>query len=186
MGAIDNDVFDDETLVKKFQQTAHREFLDEVVRRNFDRVYRFVASMVSSVTDTDDIVQDVLVAVIRNISSFRGESKFSTWIYKIACNRVRRFFETSERNFVNLDDEQLDIIEAKPPEHTAESRELAEQIDVAISGLSPMLRAAILLTSVEGLTPEEAAAVENCSVDNIHWRIHKARKILRERLKEFL
>ncbi|MDR1959421.1 MAG: RNA polymerase sigma factor [Planctomycetaceae bacterium] len=176
----------DEILIQEYQRTGNRELLDEVVRRNFDRVYRFVASMVTSNDSVDDLVQDVLTSVVRNIGKFHGRSRFSTWIYQITQNRVRRFLETSARNFMYLDDEQAERIEAKPWEETVDSKELMKQIDSVIAELSPALRTAILLTGVEGLTPEEAAIVENCSVANIHWRIHKARIILRRRLKEYL
>ena len=67
-----------------------------------------------------------------------------------------------------------------------ETNELKRLIDTAISELSPALRAAMLLTTVEGLSPEEAAAIEGCTTANIYWRVHKARGILKEKLKKHL
>ena len=139
--------------------------------------------MIGETQAVDDLVQDVLLNVVRGIDRFRGESTFSTWIYRIAANRVQRYFEETKKNVPTLEAEQLETV-ADRNHDPSEATELKHLIDAAIAELSPALRAAMLLTTVEGLTPEEAAAVEGCSAENIHWRVHKARKILKERLQK--
>ena len=174
----------DDELFKRYRQLHDPALLDELVRQNFDRIYRFVASMLDKRHPVDDLVQDVLLNVVRNIDRFRGESSFATWVYQIAANRVCRYFDEEKKFVPTIEAKQLESI-ADRDQSIAETNELRHRIDAAIADLSPPLRAAMLLTTVEGLTPEQAAEVENCTAANIHWRVHKARKILKERLKKY-
>jgi len=175
----------DDELFARYRQSNEPALLDELVRRNFDRVYRFVASMLGRRDAVDDLVQDVLLNVVRNIGQFRGESAFSTWIYRIASNRVHRYLEKENKAVPTVEREQLEAVVDKHRD-SPEANELKHLIDAAITELSPALRAAMLLTTVEGLTPDEAAVVEGCTAANIHWRVHKARGILREKLKDYI
>jgi RNA polymerase sigma-70 factor (ECF subfamily) len=174
----------DDELFAQYRQSHEPELLDDLINRNIDRIYRFVASMLGRQESVEDIVQEVLLNVIRSIDQFRGESAFSTWIYRIASNRVYRYLEKERKSVPTIEAEQLEAVVDKPRD-SPETNELKQLIDSAISDLSPALRAAMLLTTVEGLTPEQAAAVEGCTADNIHWRVHKARKILKEKLKRY-
>ena len=171
----------DDELFARYRQTNEPALLDELVSRNIDRIYRFVASMLGNRETVDDLVQDVLLSVVRNIDQFRGESAFSTWIYRITSHRVHRYFEQIQKSIPTIEAEQLEAV-ADKHQDSPETNELKRLIDAAIGELSPALRAAMLLTTVEGFSPEEAAVVEGCTVANIHWRVHKARKILKERL----
>lgn len=175
---------DDEEILEQFSRTGDNTLLEELIRRHFDRIYRFVGSMVGKREGIDDIVQDVLLSVVRNIDRFRGNSALTTWIYRIASRRVYRHLEMTRKAVPTVDAEHAERIAAKE-DTTPESREMKNLLDEAIKELSPALRTAILLTTVEGLSPEEAADVEGCTTANIHWRIHKARKILKERLKKY-
>ncbi|MDR0327537.1 MAG: RNA polymerase sigma factor [Planctomycetaceae bacterium] len=175
----------DDELFTRYRQTHEPALLDELIHQNIDRIYRFVASMMGRRESVDDLVQDVLLNVIRSIDQFRGESAFSTWVYRIAANRVYRYLEKERKSVPTIESEQLEAV-ADKLRNTPETNELKLLIDAAIEELSPALRTAMVLTTVEGLTPEEAAAVENCTAANIHWRVHKARKILKERLKKYI
>jgi RNA polymerase sigma factor (sigma-70 family) len=75
---------------------------------------------------------------------------------------------------------------AAAPDSQLLSAELSADIEQALGELSPTLRAAMVLTSLQGLSPTEAAEVEECSTSTMYWRIHEARKQLRQRLKEHL
>jgi DNA-directed RNA polymerase specialized sigma24 family protein len=98
---------------------------------------------------------------------------------------VYRYLDKERKSVPTIEHEQLAMVAAKHRD-SPETNELKHLIDVAISELSPALRAAMLLTTVEGLTPEEAAAaIEGCTAANIHWRVHKARRILREKLRDY-
>ena len=179
----------EDELLARYRQTHEPALLDELVRRNFDRVYRFVASMVGRSIEgereaVDDLVQDVLLNVVRNIGKFRGDSALATWIYRIASNRVYRYFEEKKKFVPTIESEQLEAV-VDQHRDSPETNELKYLIDTAIMDLSPALRAAMLLTTVEGFSPEEAAAVEGCTTANIHWRVHKARTILKRKLQKY-
>ena len=171
-------------LFARYRQSNEPALLDELVRQNFDRIYRFVASMVGRKDAVDDLVQDVLLNVVRNIDQFRGESAFATWIYRIASNRVHQYLDKERKSVPTMEHEQLARIADKHRD-SPETNELKRLIDAAIAELSPALRAAMLLTTVEGLSPEEAATIEGCTTANIHWRVHKARGILKEKLRDY-
>jgi RNA polymerase sigma factor (sigma-70 family) len=98
---------------------------------------------------------------------------------------VYRYLDKERKAVPTMEAEQLEAVIDKQRD-TPETNEMKHLIDSAISDLSPALRAAMLLTTVEGLTPEQAAAACGCTADNIHWRVHKARKILREKLQKYL
>lgn len=176
----------DEALIEKYRQGKDKTLLEELLRRNFDRIYRYVASMVRNPDCVDDLVQDVFLLIVRNIDGFRGESRFSTWAYRIAARRVYRHFETVAKTESACDPQSLEIAGEENDSKVFELSELNEKIEAAVAQLSPALRSAILLTCVEGFSPERAAEVEGCSVDNIHWRVHKARKILKLKLENYL
>ncbi len=72
------------------------------------------------------------------------------------------------------------------PDRAREGVELGEAIEAGLSSLTPSLRAAIVLTAIQGLEPSEVARIEGCATATIYWRIHRARKVLKERLKEHL
>jgi len=207
----DNEIF------LQYRQSREPALLEELVRRNFDRIYRFVASMLGKQRDgkrkavgkwdvVDDLVQDVLLNIVRGIDRFRGESAFSTWIWRIATNRVYRYFEETKKFVPTLETEQLETmtdsargrfcldsasvsgrfcLDFAGNHNVAIANEWNQRITAAIAELSPALRAALLLTTVEGLSPDQAAEVEGCTAANIHWRVHKARKILKEKLKDY-
>lgn len=72
------------------------------------------------------------------------------------------------------------------PDSEATGSELVSQVESAIAALSPKLRAAIVLTALQGLSAREASAIENCGEATMHWRVHEARKQLKHRLREYL
>lgn len=177
---------DDETLIEHYRQNKDKSLLDMLLHRNFDRVYRFVASMVQDRNAVDDLVQDVFLAVIKNLDGFRRDSRFSTWVYRIAANRTYRYFETNSAKPIVYDTESLENESTDNTSQAVELKELNDIVDAAVAELSPALRSALLLTGVEGFSPEEAAEIEGCTTDNIHWRVHKARKLLKLKLAEYL
>jgi len=145
--------------------------------------YRLVLSNVAA----DDITQDVFVQVMRNAHKFRGESKFSTWLYQITMNMAKAYFR-KQASSRELPADQISDLQNKEssPEQLTMHTELAKQIEQALTQLSEKLRAAIVLTSVECLSAKEAATIAGCSTATMHWRIHQARKQLKQLLHGYL
>ena len=176
----------DEQLVARSQASECAESLDELLRRHLRKVRSLVFSMVLNHARADDLTQEVFLRAIRGLKSFRAEAKFSTWLFRIAWNVLQD--ERSQRESVLDDAELLDAL-ASPsdgPIRVALQRELDQQIEAGLAALSPKLRAAIVLTSMQQLGVEEAAELEGCSTATMYWRIHEARRQLQARLATYL
>ena len=147
-----------------------------------------ISQMITNDADVDDLTQEVFLRAIRNISSFRGESQFSTWLYRIAMNTTHSFLRGKSRRepaTVEVPAGQVDC-RASTPERLAMADELDDAITAAVGSLPPALRAALVLTTLQGLGAREAARIEGCTAATMYWRIHKARKILKKRLDKYL
>ena len=165
--------------------------LDELMERHLAKVRSVVFRMVLDEAVADDLTQDVFLKVFRNLDSFRGESQFATWLYRVALNVAHDFLRSAGRLRVEYHAEfhgelpQPESRDAKPEQAVLRS-ELLGEIERALSGLSPALRAAMVLTVLEQLSPAEAATIEDCTVDTMYSRIHAARKQLKQSLKHYL
>ncbi len=177
----------DEQLLAEYQASASPAVLDELVARHLGAVRNVAFRMVLCNAMADDITQDVFVKVMHHASSFRGDAKFSTWLYRIAINTAK---EHLRRRRVTLEFSGNDDHATSPnhdrPEQQAMDGELATEIEQALAQLSTKLRAALVLTAIERLSVKEAAEIEGCSTATMHWRIHQARKQLKQRLHRYL
>ena len=147
-----------------------------------------IYAMVLNDADADDLSQEVFVRVIRGLRGFRGKAKFSTWLYATTMNTVRSFLSRppgSQRVADDVLKAQADGREGGP-DTAAMAGELDGQIAAALGSLPPQLRAAVVLTAVQGIGIREAARVERCAVPTMYWRLHKARKLLKKRLDRYL
>lgn len=143
--------------------------------------------MVMDHAAADDITQEVMVRAIGGLGSFKRESLLSTWITRIALNTTYTYLERRHRQWT----EPLPTVAVDPtfehsPTHVAIGKELDARIQSSLQQLTPKLRAAIVLTAIQGVSPGEAAEIEQCTVSTMHWRIHEARKQLRNHLKEYV
>jgi RNA polymerase sigma-70 factor (ECF subfamily) len=135
----------------------------------------------------DDLTQETFLRVFRGLSSFGGRSQFATWLHRIAMNVVYSHFDRCGRSPVMFRAEVPDTsVEESRPECTAVQNELELDIEAALATLSPRLRAAIVLTCLEGKSSSEAADIEGCSTAAMYGRVHEARKRLTERLARHL
>lgn len=157
------------------------------VREYLPVVRRIVFPMVLDHNDTDDITQEVMVKAIRGLQEFRGDAKLSTWVTRIALNTTFTFLERRKRRSAeSLRTAPVDRSLDDSPPHAAIGNELDAKVRSSLEELSPKLRAAIVLTAIHGISPRDAAEIEECEVSTMHWRIHEARKQLERRLGGFL
>lgn len=161
---------------------------DALVRRHVGDIRAMIYPMVLNDADADDLTQEVLLRVVRGIDRFRGEAQFSTWLYRITLNTVRNFLSRQNRRQVASDEALDDRADRRAdlPEELAMAGELDGAIASALQSLSPTLRAAIVLTTLQGLGVREAARIEECSTATMYWRVHKARKLLERDLARHL
>ncbi len=175
----------DEVLVTRFREVGCENSASELVRRHLRRVRAVIFPMVLDHTVADDLAQETFLRAWRGLNGFRAEARFSTWLTRIAWNVVRDEVARRERRPLSL--HEADPVEfGNRPDAAVLYRELDGQIQSALSELTPKLRAAIVLTGLQQLSPEDAAELEGCTVATMYWRIHKARRILEQRLSGYL
>jgi RNA polymerase sigma-70 factor (ECF subfamily) len=147
-----------------------------------------------------DVTQETFVRAWRGLATFRGESAFYTWLYRIAVNTARKSLADSRRDPVvtesalrgndDEDDEtsrRMDALsDVETPEAVLASREIARAVNDAVQGLSEDLRQAVTLREIEGLSYEEIAHVMDCPIGTVRSRIYRAREAIAQRLKPLL
>jgi RNA polymerase sigma-70 factor, ECF subfamily len=173
-----------EELVQRAKAGDGRAF-EELVRRYRARIYALCLHLTGSRSDADDITQDVFVRAYRKLESFEGRSEFFTWLYRIAMNRAfnaRR--DGARRRTSDLDDPRVQaavqVDASGDPRRQAELRQRYARLVNALDELSPTLKAAVVLVALQGLSHEEAGIILDCPSGTVAWRIHEARKQLRE------
>lgn len=184
----------DSDLVKRAQNGDARAF-DALVTKYRGRVFSMTYSLVQNQDDAWDLAQEAFIKAWRAIGSFKGDSGFYTWIYRIAHNGAydwlrKRRLESAGEFDDNLAGHQPDpTAEAVPhpvprPDQAMSHGELKARIQAAIQQLSPDHRTAILLKEVEGLKYHEIAEVMGTSIGTVMSRLFYARKKLQELLKD--
>ena len=179
-----------EQLVEAARNGDPRAF-EALVKRYRHRIFALALHMTGSPSDADDITQDAFVRAFKNIHRFEGRSEFFTWLYRIALNRalnVRR--DNKRRRTTDLDDPRVTVAIAVDsggnPQRALELRETYTHLVRAFDRLSPLLRTTIALTMMQGLSYPEAAVVLDTTEGTIAWRIHEARKQMRQAIEATL
>ena len=177
----------DEELIAAVRRGDDPGALDELVQRHLPAVRRLVFPMILDDSAADDVTQEVFLRAIRGLSGFDGRSKFSTWLFRISKNTALTWLERQTRARATRQSDAADLVAvATAPDRGLLAAEMSADVEAALGELSPALRAAVVLTALEGLSPAEAAEIEECSTSTMYWRIHEARKQLRGRLQEHL
>lgn len=162
---------------------------EELVRLYEKRVLALTRRMCKNPEDAAEAAQEAFFAAWQGLGSFRGDSSFSTWIYRLASNAcvdlLRR--EGKRRAAASLDDEELnlDLPASLPsPQEEAERRELREQIEEGLRALPPEYRAALVLREMQQLRYDEIGEVLGLDIGTVKSRISRGRKKLRAFLLE--
>lgn len=145
---------------------------EELVRRHRDRVHRVALRLLDDEREAEDAAQDAFVQAWRSLGSFRGDSAFTTWLYRITVNRCLNM-RRGRRLTVPLAGDQQSRQPSTPD--VVESRLELADVRRAIAQLTPEQRAALVLRELEGCTYEELANVLQCSVSAVKSRLHRAR-----------
>jgi RNA polymerase sigma-70 factor (ECF subfamily) len=168
-------------------QQGDREALRALFEAHKDRVYSIALySMEGDHAVAADVTQQIFLKLITRIGQFRGNSEFTTWLYRLVVNECldeRR----KRRRFVPL--AEFSLVSKTPHESATDKsfarREMATQVQAAIAELRPKLRMPILLKYVEGLSYEEIASVLGCSKGTVGSRLNRGHKALARRLEHF-
>ena len=142
----------------------------------------------------EDIAQETFIKAYKSLSSFRGDSAFYTWLYRIGINAAKNFLVAQKRrasntssNFDIEDAENFEeggkLRELATPESELISKQIAQTVNQALNELPQELRTAITLREIEGLSYEEIASVMNCPTGTIRSRIFRAREVISVKLQ---
>ena len=155
-------------------------------------VYRMALSFVKDATEAEDVAQEAFLKAFRDLASFRGESRFSTWLISIALNEARRRLRRqSTVQMESLDESPDEGSKVSPallrdwreiPSEALERREIRAILQDAIGHLSPIYREVLVLRDVEELSIEETAGALAISISSVKVRLHRARIMLQKEL----
>lgn len=181
-------------LVKRAQR-GERGAFDLLVLRYQHKVIKLVARLLRDPAEAEDVAQEAFVKAYRALGSFRGDSAFYTWLYRIAVNTARNSIASRQRRPLDyeadLSESEQSVVESRmrhgdTPEAAALSEEIRATVNRAVEELPEDLRTAIILREVEGLSYEEIAAAMDCPVGTVRSRIFRARESIDRNLKPLL
>jgi len=180
----------DEQLVRKSQQDDERAF-GELVSRYESKVYSLALKMVRNPEDAEDVLQDTFLRAYRGIKSFKGNSTFSTWIYRITANSALMRLRKRQLPTVSIDDADereapINIADWAPgPVEQILNQETQAAMTEAIEALPPEFRQVFVLRDIEELSNAEVAEILDLSVAAVKSRLHRARLKVRNRLATY-
>ena len=162
----------------------------EVVEQYSELAYNVALRMLRNPADAEDAVQEAFISAYKAFPKFRGQSKASTWLYRIvvnACLMKIRKEKSRSRYLADTGFEDLVVPDWRDdPEDATVNGELRDTIQLGLDQLSPELRASIVLRDVQGLSTEEAAQAVGLSPAAFKSRLHRARVLLRKHLSGYL
>src|SRR6266478_8556984 len=198
MGAIQPKVSEpvsDELALVNAARAGDVTAFEELVRRYDRNVFRIAQHITQNREDAEDVVQDAFLKAYSNLNQFQGQSKFYTWLVRIAVNEaLMKLRRRRPERMVSLDEEikteddsvPREVADWSPnPEQNYNQAELREILSRTIQGLPPGFRTVFILRDVEGLSTEETAEALELSIPAVKSRLLRARLQLRERLNRF-
>ncbi len=184
----------DRALIRRVQQ-GDRSAFDLLVVKYQHKILNLVMRYVRDPADAMDVVQEAFIKAYRAAPSFRGDSAFYTWMYRIAINTAKNHLVAAKRRPMSMDfdlqdaetfDGFSDLRDIDTPERLALTNEIGEAVNEAIDGLPDELRTAILLREIEGMSYEEIAQTMDCPVGTVRSRIFRAREAIDKRVGPLL
>jgi RNA polymerase sigma-70 factor (ECF subfamily) len=185
-------------LINTASSVAEREdrrVFDELVQRHHKQAYNIAYRMTGNPADAEDLTQEAFIRAFRFFGQYKRELPFDSWLYKIMSNvfvdTLRRRPKAQIRSLdqpINTEDGEATMEIADPsdgPEETVVSREMDHRIQKALDSIPPDFRLAVIYADIEGLSYEEVADAMGCSIGTVRSRLHRGRKLLRERLKDY-
>lgn len=175
-----------EQLCLEKAKSGDREAFGELVRMHHKRMWKVALHLLGTTSEADDVVQETFLRAFRAIDRFDGKSELSTWLYRIAVNLSLNALRARKRAAaVDIGDPRLGPVLASgqpDPAVDAEARQATLRLLEALDALSVTLRTTVVLVAIEGLSHREVGEILGCAEGTVAWRIHEARRLLKERL----
>jgi len=185
----------DQQLVERAQRGDKRAF-DLLVSKYQRKLGRLLSRFIRDPAEVEDVAQEAFIKAYRALPSFRGDSAFYTWLYRIGINTAKNYlvalgrraptvteFDADEAESFEDGDQLRDI---NTPESMLMSKEIGSTVNAAMEDLPEDLRTAITLREIEGLSYEEIASIMNCPIGTVRSRIFRARDAIAARLRPLL
>ena len=199
LSQIDIENSKDEALVKVFVNEQSEDAFTELVNRYSDKVYRLAYRITGNPDDAEEVLQEVFIILVEKLNTFRQESRFSTWLYRVAANASYMFLRGGKKDKesqVSFDDYKpyndhgaLEGVADKDwsdiPEYKLLSIEGTQLIEKAINKLPEDYKIVFHMKDVEGLTSREIAKVLGLSLPAVKSRVLRARLFLRDKLSDY-
>jgi RNA polymerase sigma-70 factor (ECF subfamily) len=185
----------DQLLVERAQRGDKRAF-ELLVEKYQRKLARLLSRLVRDPGEVEDVTQEAFIKAYRALPSFRGDSAFYTWLYRIGINTAKNYLVATGRRTptsTEVDAEEAEgyedgeqLRDINTPESLLLTREIGDTVNAAIESLPEELRSAIQLRELEGMSYEEIAKLMDCPIGTVRSRIFRAREAIAERLKPLL
>ncbi|MGQ0579891.1 MAG: RNA polymerase sigma factor RpoE [Betaproteobacteria bacterium] len=185
----------DQQLVERAQRGDKRAFELLVVKYQ-RKLGRLLSRFIRDPAEVEDVAQEAFIKAYRALPSFRGDSAFYTWLYRIGINTAKNYLVAMGRRApttTEFDSEEAENFEdgdqlrdLNTPEAVLMTRQIATTVNQTMAELPEELRTAITLREIEGMSYEDIASVMNCPIGTVRSRIFRARETIADRLRPLL
>jgi len=185
----------DQQLVERAQRGAKHAF-ELLVSKYQRKLGRLLSRFIRDPAEVEDVTQEAFIKAYRALPSFRGDSAFYTWLYRIGINTAKNYLVAMARRApttTEFDSEEAENFEdgdqlrdLNTPEAELMTRQIAATVNQTMEELPEELRTAITLREIEGMSYEDIANVMNCPIGTVRSRIFRARETIADRLRPLL
>jgi RNA polymerase sigma-70 factor (ECF subfamily) len=185
----------DQKLVER-AQAGDKHAFDLLVSKYQRKLGRLLSRFIRDPAEAEDVAQEAFIKAYRALPSFRGDSAFYTWLYRIGINTAKNYLVALRRRApttTEFDSEEAESFEdgdqlrdINTPESMLMSRQIGDTVNRAMDDLPADLRTAITLREIEGLSYEEIASIMNCPIGTVRSRIFRAREAIAAKLRPLL
>ncbi|MDE2584686.1 MAG: RNA polymerase sigma factor RpoE [Betaproteobacteria bacterium] len=185
----------DQKLVERAQSGDKRAF-ELLVAKYQRKLGRLLSRFIRDPAEVEDVAQEAFIKAYRALPSFRGDSAFYTWLYRIGINTAKNYLVAQGRRAptsTEFDSDEAETFEdgeqlrdINTPENLLVSKQIGETVNAAMEALPEELRTAIMLRELEGLSYEEIARIMDCPIGTVRSRIFRAREAVAAKLRPLL
>ena len=185
----------DQQLVERAQRGEKQAF-GLLVSKYERKLARLLSRFIRDAAEVEDVTQEAFIKAYRALPTFRGDSAFYTWLYRIGINTAKNYLVAMGRRApttTDIDAEDAEgfqdreqLRDLNTPENELISRQVAENVNQTLSELPEELRTAITLREIEGLSYEDIANIMNCPIGTVRSRIFRAREAIAAKLRPLL